>query len=114
MLTKTSRIYNVYGIKECDLEKITDYIQGSVYSWSKNKPNEWFTASSLFGKENFDWEGTPMQILYEKYKNQNKTHDESLKLAGKDAGHLLKKVLNKDKRIFDVEKAWRNKYKWLP
>uniref|UniRef100_UPI004049B690 hypothetical protein n=1 Tax=Gelidibacter sp. TaxID=2018083 RepID=UPI004049B690 len=114
MLTNNSKYYNVQGINQLDNQKICNYIQGSVYSWSKNKPNEWFTTSSLFGKENFDWQGTPMQVLYDKHINQGKSHKEAIKFAGRDAGHLLKKVLQKDKRIFDVDKSWKNRYKWIP
>jgi hypothetical protein len=88
-----------------DIEKIKIYLQGAVYCWCKNCKNEkcepeWFSVRSLFGGENNDWRGTPLQKLYDWYETKGYADDESHNKAGMDAGHLLKRTLFEDKRTF--------------
>ena len=105
MLIEKSEIRNVNGISKKQKRKIRDFLQGAVYSWCKNKKGEWFAARDLLGGDNFYWEGTPMYALYEKSKD--------VEQAGKDAGWLLKKVINKDKRSFNTRKEGRvREYCW--
>ena len=56
----------------------------------------------FMGGTNFYWEGTPLMAIYEKHKD--------VKAAGQDAGRLLKKVIERDKR--QTEELIR-KYKWV-
>ncbi len=105
MLIEKSQVNEVNGISEGDKRRIMDYLQGAVYSWSKNRKGEWFAARDLLGGDNFYWEGTPMYALYEKSKD--------IEQAGKDAGWLLKKVINDDKRFFNTKKHGRvREYCW--
>jgi len=94
MLVEKSEIREVHGITKEQKQKILDFLQGAVYCWCKNRRDEWFAARDLLGGDNFYWEGTPMFALYEKSKD--------VEQAGKDAGWLLKRVINDDKRTFNT------------
>jgi hypothetical protein len=96
MLVEESEIREVSGISSEEKKEIMAFLQGSVYSWCKNRKGEWFAARDLLGGDNFYWEGTPMYSLYKKSKD--------VEQAGKDAGWLLKKVINQDKRSFNTRK----------
>ena len=105
MLVEESEIREVHGITDEQRQRILDYLQGAVYCWCKNRKDKWFAARDLLGGDNFYWEGTPMFALYEKSKD--------VEQAGKDAGWLLKKMLNDDKRTFKSSEDGRSKiYLW--
>ena len=105
MLVQKSEIREVHGITKEQKQKIMDFLQGAVYCWCKNRKDEWFAARDLLGGDNFYWQNTPMFALYEK------TND--TELAGKDAGWLLKKVIDKDKRSFETKKEGLvRQYRW--
>lgn len=105
MLVQKSEIREVYGISERQKQRIRDFLQGAVYSWCKNRKNEWFAARDLLGGDNYYWEGTPMIALYVK--------SEDIEQAGKDAGWLLKQVINNDKRFFETKKEGLvRQYRW--
>ncbi len=105
MLADDSEIRDVHGITDEQKQRILDFLQGAVYSWCKNRKDEWFAARDLLGGDNYYWQGTPMIALYEK--------SEDVEQAGKDAGWLLKRVLNDDKRTFEVSTDGRVKiYRW--
>jgi len=85
---------------------IYSFLQGAVYCWCNNNPNKWFSMRDFMGGTNSYWQGTPLMALYEKHKD--------VKAAGQDAGKLLKKVINDDKRHFKTKKEERiRKYKWV-
>jgi len=105
MLIEKSEIREVNGISKEQKQRITDFLQGAIYCWCKNRKNEWFAARDLLGGDNYYWEKTPMFALYEKSKN--------IEQAGKDAGWLLKKVINNDKRSFNTRKnGLVRQYRW--
>ena len=105
MLADDSEIRDVHGLTDEQKQRILDFLQGAVYSWCKNRKDEWFAARDLLGGDNYYWQGTPMIALYEK--------SEDVEQAGKDAGWLLKRVLNDDKRTFEVSTDGRVKiYRW--
>ncbi len=105
MLADDSEIIYVNGITDEQKQINIDFLQGDVYSWCKNRKDEWFAARDLLGGDNYYWQGTPMIALYEK--------SEDVEQAGKDAGWLLKRVLNDDKRTFEVSTDGRVKiYRW--
>lgn len=106
-------ICKVSGITEEQETAICNFIQGAVYCWCKNRPDEWFSMSDLMGGVNFDWSGTPLIVLYEKHKGKDKDEDTAIKSAGKDSGWLLKKVIREDKnRRFYTREGWTRMYKW--
>jgi len=59
----------------------------------------------LLGGDNFFWQDTPMYALYEKSNDVDQ--------AGKDAGWLLKQVVDDDKRSFETKKEGLvRQYRW--
>lgn len=112
-LTSNDEIREVNGITDTEKHDIINFLQGAVYSWCKNRTDEWFSLRNLMGGENFDWKGTPLLALYLKHNNNGYNNDVSIERAGKDAGWILKKVIKKDLRNFDTEKRdlIRN-YRW--
>ena len=110
MLKNNSELREVRGITDEDKQRIVDFLQGAVYCWCKNNKEQWFALRDLMGGDNYHWQGTPLIKLYEKHKNKNNATE----LAGKDAGWILKKVIQKDKRIFEIKKEeMARKYKWI-
>jgi hypothetical protein len=101
-LIPKSRIKDISIVSENEKLRIIDFLQGALFCWIKNRPNEWFSMRDLMGGENNNWDRTPLQILYDKHwakcKNDKKAYD----YAGKDSGWLLKRVINEDIRSFDT------------
>ena len=67
-------------------EAIAHFMQGAIYSWAKNRPNEPFAVRDLMGGENFFWDGTPLIVLYEKHIALGKSNDAAIEDAAKDLG----------------------------
>jgi hypothetical protein len=113
-LTKNSEIREVKGISDGDLQRIMAFLQGAVYCWCKNRKGDWFSLRDFLGGDNFFWQGTPLIALYDKHERMGKAPEDSVKCAGKDAGWILKRVLNDDKREFDAKDEEQiNKYLWI-
>ena len=105
----------VTGLNPQELNDIKNFLQGAVYSWCKNRKEEWFSLSNLMGGDNFFWEGTPMMALFMKHKNKGKNDKSSIKGAGVDGGWILKEVLRVDKRSFESKLEFKSRfYKWVP
>ena len=100
------------SIPESRKRSIKMFLQGAVYSWCKNRKGEWFSLQDLMGGDNFYWEGTPLEYLYQRHEKLGKTPPSALKDAGIDAGWLLKGVLKQDLRKFRTHAGYRKKYKW--
>ena len=77
-LEENTQVRDVNGISENEKKSICDYLQGAVYCWCKNKPKEWFSVRDLCGGENFDWNRTPMIVLFEKHKNKGKSDEDAI------------------------------------
>ena len=113
---------NISSLNDSEKQHAKDFLQGLVYCWCKNQPDKEFAAQYLVGGENKDWNGTPLQQVYdhylEHYKKDGKTEKEAEgsahDQAAKDVGWLLKSMLHDDKRKFKQIKGGRvNSYKWL-
>lgn len=66
------------------------------------------------GGENFDWNGTPMFPLWRKRADNGWDEDDAIVEAGKEAGWLLKTVLQNDSRRFEtIKEDLVRKYRWL-
>lgn len=105
-------IRTVSGISEKQESEIYSFLQGTVYCWCKNLGDKEFALRDLMGGENFQWNGTPLSVLWEKQKKLGA--NDPVKSAGIDAGWILKKVILNDKRNFEVrEREMTNKYKWI-
>ena len=113
-LVKSSELRDVHGITKEQKVLIMVFLQGAVYSWVKNRRGEQFAARDLVGGDNFEWQGTPLIVLYEKHIDLGKDDDSAIEAAGKDLGWLLKAVLDGDKRHFEVGRSGRTAgYKWV-
>ena len=94
------------------------FVQGAVYCWCVSRPNEEFAVVHLFGNENKNWQGTPLQIIYDNFAAENP--DTAWNNARHSVGWLLKKVLHYDeRRTFlltqrDLHVPGINHYRWLP
>ena len=78
------------------LKDAEDYIKGAVHGHYKNSSDEPFSVRLLFGGINGNWNGTPLQAIYEHYKAQG--HASPEKIAAQKVGYLLKSVLINDKK----------------
>ena len=112
-----TKVRDVWGLTPAQKQSILDFLYGMVYAQCANAPDEWFSVRTLLGKEanNYDWHDIPLTALYKKYKDdRGKSENEAIKLAGRDAGKLLKKVLeNEHSREFEVKYEGRIKqYRW--
>lgn len=114
LLNNETKLRYNFGISESELNLIKAYLQGSVYSWIKNREGEIFAARDLVGGQNFDWDGTPLYCLFQKHKDAGKDDDSAVAEAGKDLGWILKTVLSEDKRTFEThEKGLTKGYRWV-
>ena len=105
----------VHGFSDGELQRMRDYLLGSVQAWCRDRHGEWFAARDLLGGANFNWQGTPLQPLYVYYMERS-NHDDaySVKQAGRAAGHLLKRVLIEDsKRTYETHKGYTRQYRWV-
>lgn len=111
-LTPKSRIQAISAkLTPMDVEIIKTYIRGCVQGFCCNDSTKPFSVRALFGGENSDWRNTPMQRIYDFYKRTGKTDDEAYDCTAKDAGHLLKMVLNEDSDYsYDWKKGYTNIY----
>jgi len=113
MINGNNKLKDIVGISNLEKQRIIDFLQGAVYSWCKNKKNEWFALRDLMGGDNYYWEGTPLIALYKKHEDILEDWEQAVKEAGKDAGWLLKEMIINDKREFDTKKEeLTRKYKW--
>jgi hypothetical protein len=112
-LTIASELRDVHGISDIEKVAIRNFMQGAVYCWIKNRKNEWFAVRDLMGGENFDWNGTPLQVLYEKHIDSGKDEAAAIESAAKDLGWLVKTMLAEDKRTFEADKGGLvSVYRW--
>jgi len=113
MIHPESEIRRVSGISDEEENLIRAYLQGAVYIWVRDRAGEVFAARDLVGGRNFEWEGTPLYVLYQKYEN-TRSVDEAIDAAAKDLGWLLKAVLAEDKRNFNVTRSGLTAgYSWV-
>ncbi len=113
-LDPASELRDVTGITDAEKAAITTFMQGAIYTWVKNRKDEPFAVRDLVGGENFDWDGTPLFVLYEKHIRQGKSNSEAIAAAAKDLGWLTKTALAQDKRTFIPSKAGLvSHYRWV-
>lgn len=89
---------NLYSHKDM----ILAFLQGVVYQWileHKDDVKPSFVARDMLGGFNNNWEGTPLQFLYDYYYDKTKDDDYSRKQAAQDAGWALKEMLKNDSRV---------------
>lgn len=113
-LIPESELRDVHGVTDEQKELIKAFMQGAVYCWVKNRRDEPFAVRDLMGGENFEWDGTPLYVLYEKHITAGKDSEAAIDSAAIDLGWLVKTVLANDKRHFTAGKAGMvNSYRWV-
>jgi len=102
----------VSGLTKEQRRDIHNYLHGMVYGWCESRGTQPFAAHNLVGGVNWNWEGTPLQCVYDKQTTDGKT---AYKVAAQEVGRLLKKVIMEDKiRGFACTKGELNEnlYTW--
>ena len=113
VLNPKSEVREVQGVASDQMMLIRAFIQGAVYSWVKNRKGEWFAVRDLAGGENFDWNGTPLQTLFDKHVKGGKPPTDAIEAAGRDIGWITKSVLSEDKRTFEADNSgYVSQYRW--
>lgn len=77
-------------IKEFLLKKMEVFPKGTV-----------FTLKDLVGGENWNWDNSPLIILYQYYIENNRHKEEAFRLAAIDAEKLLASALSEDKDKYE-------------
>lgn len=115
MITADPTYRNVHGFTEHEIERMLDYLQGTVQVWCRDRHGEWFAARDLLGGANYYWQGTPLMLLYEYYLDlSDGDSDYAVTQAGRAAGNLLKRVLIEDaKRTYETRQGYTREYRWV-
>lgn len=103
IINSTKRTVKITAkVSENDLKLMESYILGAVHGFTAAADSKSFKVRDLFGFDNRDWNGTPIQKIYEFYL-KSLPHEDAADKAGKDVGKLLRKVLAKDKYEYKEE-----------
>jgi hypothetical protein len=101
MLMGNTTVTKVSGLNPSQEQAIKHFLQGAVYAWCNMNKNIPFMFRDLMGGDNYYWQNTPLEVLYDKHKDETE--------AAKDAGKLLKTVLKEDQnKTFDQKKITLN------
>lgn len=92
--------YLQVGIKD-----IRNYLLGAINCFVRQKKSDWFRAKDIIIN---DWNGTPLQQIYDFFISNGLSEEESLKKAGMCLGQILKKVIYEDERLFETRKFQDN------
>lgn len=84
-----------------DLSSIEAYLKGAINHYIKTNGNSWFKAKDLIFS---NWNDTPLQQIYDFFESNGLTENDSQKKAGMMLGHILKKVVYEDERLFEIKK----------
>lgn len=97
-------------VSDEEIELMLAYIKGTVYGYTAEDSNKWFSVLILFGGKNSDWHNTPIQLLYDRHA-ENRIAD-AKEMAAKDVGLLLLKVLHEDKnKHYERKKKYIKSYR---
>ena len=102
-------------ISVVDFELAKAYIQGAVHSYCNDNNNQTeISVRILFGGNNGDWAGTPLQCIYDYHLYVAKSKD-AFASAANDVGWLFKRVLKEDEhRKFEfVRKETGSVYRFV-
>lgn len=114
MLIKDNKIINTYIVNTAEKNDIISYLDQIISGWINKSPNEWFNFKDLLDfylSQHENWNGTPLQVLYDNYIKKGKNHEQALDLAGKSVGKILKETVHKRQEKFDTEKGYLRRYK---
>ena len=111
----THRGGSIRAVSDADNQRMRDFLLGAVRAICADREGTQFAARDFLGGVNYFWQGTPMEILYEKYISEGYSSESAVEEAGKSAGHLLKRVLIEDEnRTYLLGDAgMANGYTWI-
>jgi len=106
---------SIRGVSNADIQRMLDFLLGAVRAICAEREGTQFAARDFLGGANYFWQGTPVEILFEKYIAEGYSAEAAIEEAGKSAGHLLKRVLIEDRnRTYQLGDAgMANGYTWL-
>ena len=102
---------NLQSLSNVQISKIEDFINNRIDEWIKTNPNTEFSVKSLFGNDNWNWNGTDIQQLHDI--NSNKGYDEAFVEAGKYAGILLNKIVKSRSDVKQISTPHGVPYKYI-
>ena len=76
------------------VKEIKEFLKRLLYVFLNNNTDDWFTVSDLVGGFNEDWNGTPLQYIYNAYKV--KDPNTAYERAAIDVGWLYLEILETD------------------
>lgn len=94
---QTMRVTSYHSLSKGAQAELDAYARGLILGYSLT--NQQFTVSTLVGEKHGDWEGTPLNPIYQ-YHLQREAKGEILNAqneAGKDMGRIFKNIMAQDK-----------------
>ena len=88
-----------------DTKNIQNYLLGAINCFIRRNNDTWFKAKDIILS---DWNGTPLQNIYDFFETNGLSEEESWKKAGMCLGKILKKTISDDSRIFETRKFQDN------
>ena len=104
-LSPESELRDPANLGNTNRELIRAFMQGAIYCWVKNRPNELFAVRDLVGGLNTNWNQTPLQVLYDRHIQAGRTEEEAFDAAAIDIGWIVKTLLAEDRRTFQVDNS---------
>lgn len=90
------------------------YIQQEVDLYAIAHRGQWFSAQNIFGGKNRNWGGTPIQCLYEYYRNvRHYPNQKAQSCAGMTLGWLMARSIEQSSLTYDTRNAYTRQYRLL-
>lgn len=113
MLDNDKDLRAIGSATEEEQELMRAFLQGCVYCWCQTNGHKSFHLRDLMGGTNEDWTHTPLIPLYTHYTAMGRSNAVAFEQAAKDAGWLLKRVLERDHRRFRSFEEFGRAYEWV-
>lgn len=101
---ETFRTPRVLTVSEMRLAK--SYIKRTVKNFIKKNPV--FNVRDLFGYANWNWNGTPLQAIYDNYCDAGYSSEDAYTQSGIAIGWILKNSIHEMPECFRVEHSDHN------
>lgn len=98
-------------LSQTQLTGIEIYINQCIDNWCTNNSNQTFSVSDIFGNKNWNWNSTPLQVLYDYELNLSNDSQKAFDKAGYFIGILLNKVVAERSDIRVILRKTPYKYK---
>lgn len=116
MFDVETRFFREHGVDRAHQEEIRAYLREKLDAWcASHHQRDVFAARDWLGGRNRDWNGTPLQELYNYYLRKNRGEVYAYREAGKAAGRILKGVIDSDEQhMFHMTREYRTvRYRWV-